>query len=196
MKKRKLVIVTALVLVPLGASLAGCSTPGSSGMHGSRAELYDSVQGLAADSSIAAVVEVQSQQVLNPASDRDFAYTLSTVSVVSTLSPKGLASELPANVPTDPVSDGSEIVVRQMGTVDIETPAPILKAGEQYLLFLVPSMLEGEAASQFWVTGGSAGVYEVSGDDFARGSDATFTHGPFEEGDTLPPTLTAKDLTQ
>lgn len=196
MKKRNSALVTALFLVPLAASIAGCSTPETSGMHGSRTELYKSVEGIAADSSIAAVVEVRSQEVLKPASERDFAFTLSSVTVVSTLTPKGLANELASTVQTDPLSDGSEIVVRQMGTADIETPAPILKTGEQYLLFLVPSMLEGEAASQFWVTGGSAGVYEVAGDDFARGSDVSFTHGPFEEGDTLPPTLTVDDLTQ
>lgn len=83
-----------------------------------------------------------------------------------------------------------------MGTASMETPAPILTSGGRYLLFLIPSMLEGGAASQFYITGGSAGVFDAPADLASRGDDAVFIHGTYEEGDTLPETLTARDLSQ
>ena len=195
MNIRKSAISVAIVLSVAGG-LVACSTPGTVQMDGSRSELYDSVQGIAADSSLVAVVEVRSQEVLKPASDKDIPYTLSTVSLISTFSPTGLARELPNGVNATQMTAGSEIIVRQMGTSEMDTPAPILKAGEEYLLFLTPSMLEGEAGSQFYVTGGSAGVYDAPSDVASRADDAAFTHGPFEEGDTLPDTLTVKEISQ
>jgi hypothetical protein len=196
MMKRRLTVAVAVITGTVAVGLVGCSTPGPVQIHGSRTELYDSVQGIAADSSLVAVVDVRSQEVIKAASDRDIPYTLSTVSLVDTFSPTGLAKELPKGVDATAIPEGSEIVVRQMGTSEVATPAPILKPGGKYLLFLTPSMLEGDAASQFYVVGGSAGVFEAPSDVASRGEGAEFTHGPFEEGDTLPETLTAKDLTQ
>ncbi|WP_426320420.1 hypothetical protein [Microbacterium sp. E-13] len=195
MNIRKSVVSAAIALSAAGG-LVACSTPGTVQMDGSRSELYDSVQGIAADSSLVAVVEVKSQEVLKPASDKDTAYTLSTVSVISTFSPTGLAREIPNGVNPSGMTAGSQIIVRQMGTSEMDTPARILNAGEKYLLFLTPSMLEGKAGSQFYVTGGSAGVYAAPSDVTSRADDAAFTHGPFEEGDTLPDTLTAKELSE
>lgn len=186
--------ISAAIIAAAAVGLGGCSTPGSVHMDGSRSELYDSVQGISADSSMVAVVEVTDQEVLTASSDRDIPYTLSTVSLISTFAPTGLARELPEGVTATAAKPGNQIVVRQMGTAEMETPAPILKTGEKYLLFLTPSMLEGEAASQYYVTGGSAGVFDAPDDVASRGGDVAFTHGPYDEGDTLPETLTIKDL--
>jgi hypothetical protein len=162
-------------------------------MDGTRTELYQSVRELAADSSLVALVDVQSQEVLEPASERDIPYTLSTVNVVRSFAPGALGKEVPQGAPSPDTRSG-QIVVRQMGTSEMETPAPILQPGTRYLLFLTPTMLEGEAASQYYVTGGSAGIYQA-GSAGARSTDGDiFSHGPFEEGDTLPSTLTPKDL--
>lgn len=182
MKTYKLVLAVTLI-GSLGAGLVACSTPGSVSMHGSRSELYDSVRAIAADSTIVAVVEVEDQKVTEPATDQDIPYTLSTATVIIGFTPAGIGSELPKGT----VASGeSQVVVRQMGSDGDDIPYPILKPGEQYLLFLTPSMLEGDAAAQYYVTGGSAGIYNADGD--------VFTHGPFDEGDKLPDTLTAKDL--
>lgn len=188
---------SVLLVASITAGLVACGTTETSGMHGSRAELYNSVEAISADSSLVAVVTVKSQDVLKAATDRDIPYTLSTVSVVTTYAPEGLGTEnLEGSKASVRVEAGSEIVVRQMGTSEIDTPAPVLKAGENYLLFLHPTMLEGEAASQFYVTGGSAGIYAAPSDAAFESEDGQFIHGPFEEGDTLPPTLTAQDLQQ
>lgn len=53
-----------------------------------------------------------------------------------------------------------EVEVRQLGTSSMsEVPAAILKQGSTYLLFLTPSMLSGDLAHQYHVTGGDAGIY-------------------------------------
>lgn len=187
-------MISTTIVVGFVAGLTGCSTPGTVHIGGSRSELYDSVEGIAADSSLVAVVELTGQEILTPSSNIDIPYTLSTVSLVDTFAPAGLAGELRRGITATAAEPGSQIVVRQMGTAEMETPAPILKSGRKYLLFLTPSMLEGEAASQFSVTGGSAGVFDAPDDVAARGEDATFTHAPYEEGDKLPETLTASDL--
>ena len=193
MNIRKSTLVAAMAIFA-AVGLGACSTPGNVQMDGARSELYDSIEGLAADSSLIAVVEVESHEVLSPASDRGIPYTLSKVSVISTFAPEALAGELPKSASANTHTAGSELVVRQMGTTEVKTPAPLLSVGRHYLLFLTPSMLEGDSASQFYVTGGSAGVFDAPDDVATRRGDSEFTHGPFEEGDTLPDTLSTKDL--
>jgi len=58
---------------------------------------------------------------------------------------------------------------------------PRLVRGGQYALFLTPTMLSGEAASQYYVTGAEAGIYVRDGDVFRRVAT--------DSGDTLPDTL-------
>lgn len=164
---RRRAVFAATVLLAL--LLSACVTQQSSG---SRSELYGSVAALAADSTLVVVAEVLDQRVVDD-------QTQSTVVVAESFSPEGLGREVPEG--TAPV-DGNRLVVRQMNVAGI----PSLSPGGQYLLFLTPTKLDGNAADDFYITGASAGVYAVTGD--------TFTHGPFEEGDTLPATLTRGDL--
>ena len=178
MKKKLWISILAIAFLS-SSGMAGCSTPAQTHMDGSRAELYHSISEIAADSSIVVVAEVTSQSV----EKRDIPYTISTAEVLTKYIPTGLGSELRAGANTTPIST---VDVRQMGDAQTETPAPLLETGKKYLLFLTPTMLDGAAATQFSVTGGSAGIYAVSGE--------SFSHGPFTEGDTLPGTLTGKDL--
>jgi hypothetical protein len=77
---------------------------------------------------------------------------------------------------TDPAAVGETVEVRQDG-------APALEVGHEYLLFLTPTMLPAEAATQYFVTGAVAGLYVRRGDDFQR--------VVADSGDTLPDTITA-----
>jgi len=164
----------------LAVGIVACGPAPSQHMDGSRHELFDSVRSISAASSNVVVVEVRSQTEEN---GPQIPYTISDAKVLTQFAPAGLGSALGLKAPR---AISGEVAVRQMGSKDVSTPAPILETGRQYLLFLTPSMLEGEAAVQFSVTGGSAGIYSVESGEFV--------HGPFTEGDTLPEALTAADL--
>jgi hypothetical protein len=150
--------------------LAGCSTSSSS--SGSRVELYDSVAGIVADSTLVVVARVTLQED----DDQPQATRVSTLQVVERFLPTGLGSDLPGTRLPDKIGD--TVQVRQV----VE---PYMQSGESYLLFLRPSELPGDAAGQYFTTGADAGVYGVEG--------TSFVHGEFD-GDTLPTTLTAADL--
>lgn len=154
-----LVVVAAAAL-----ALAGCAQSSSSG---SRHTLYDSIDGLAADSSSIVVGEVTSQS-------RDGDATISAVEVANAPDNPQLGGNLPE--PAEPVTVGETIEVRQ-------DAAPFLESGEQYLLFITPTQLSGDAADQYFITGAVAGLYVREGDEFQR----VVT----DSGDELPDTITA-----
>src|SRR5690606_34052668 len=91
---------------------------------------------------------------------------------------------------SDAVKAGTDIVVRQAGSPRA-APQTLLRTDGEYLLFLVASGLDGELASQFYVTGGNAGLYQADGTD--QGGFAQM--GP-DGGGTLPARLTAGDGTR
>ncbi|MCR2809938.1 MULTISPECIES: hypothetical protein [unclassified Microbacterium] len=74
------------------------------------------------------------------------------------------------------VAVGDVIQVRQDG-VD----PSVLQPGQEYLLYLTPSMLSGEEAAHFFITGTVAGAYLREGDDFRRVAA--------DSGDDLPDTI-------
>jgi hypothetical protein len=174
------ITAAAVTLVALAAvSLSGCAASDSGG---SRAELYDSVTSLAGDSSIVLAGTVQDQRTASdiPGSGE---FTLSTVVVSAT-------AKTDADHPA-----GSTVVVRQQGTANNPGPGAMLTEGTTYLLYLTPSGLDGDLASHFSVTGGTAGIYAAEQDPTARGTggvtDSTeFTKAPSDEGDDLPAQLT------
>lgn len=168
--------VIALAVTILVAAV-GCASV-ESHSSGSRHELFASVRDLSAASSMVVVVDVIDQKV----EGESIPNTVSIVVPIESFTPDGLGSALDV----EPSKAGDQIVVRQV-VVELDKGAyPVLSVGGRYLLFLTPTMLEGEQASQYYVTGGSAGVYSVDGE--------TYIHGPFEEGDQLPEKLTATDL--
>lgn len=185
MKHNAVAAIAATLAALTALSLAGCS---SSHSDGSRAEIYDSVTTLAGDSSLVFAGTVQDQET---ASDipggGDF--TLSTVVVSAT-------AKTDADHPA-----GSTVVVRQHGTESSPGPGELLTKGKTYLLYLTPSGLEGDLASQFYVTGGTAGMYVTEQSSAARTTgevtDGTeFTKAPSDEGDDLPTQLTLDDALQ
>lgn len=168
------VLVGALLVT---GALAAC-TPGATTVEGSRHELFDSLASLSAASSLVAVVKVGDASV----SDGRIRETVYRGTVQSTYQPKDLATALSVG----PSAPAEEVFVRQVGVQGDAAPYPFLRSGDVYLLFLTPTMLDGDASKQFYITGGSAGIYAEQ--------DGKFVHGPFDEGDSLPRTLTAEDL--
>ncbi|MGU3410490.1 hypothetical protein ACLBWP_10305 [Microbacterium sp. M1A1_1b] len=181
MKTTSIIAIASAGLLTIG--LAGCAD--ASGSSGSRVKLYDSVPTLAGDSSIVISGTVESQKTANDIPNGgDF--TLSTVEVAATA--KSDAAH-PA---------GSSVVVRQHGSQKTPGPGALLETGKTYLLYLTPSGLDGQLASQFYITGGTAGVYETQQNAGARSTgnvteDTEFTKAPSDEGDTLPTELTLAD---
>ncbi|MGW9586554.1 hypothetical protein [Microbacterium sp. NPDC055455] len=143
--------------------LAGCSQTSS----GSRHTLYDSVESLAADSSSIVVGTVSTQTTEGDA-------TISSVEVTNAPTNPQLGAALVDR--PEPAAVGDTVEVRQ------DLP-PVLGLGEEYLLFLTPTMLPGEAGGQYFVTGAVAGLYIRQDDEFRRVVP--------DSGDTLPDTITA-----
>ncbi|AZS45274.1 hypothetical protein E1I21_10230 [Microbacterium oleivorans] len=168
-------LLAALITTLAVAGVAGCSSI-TTGSSGSRAELFDSVQSLTAASSAVAIVDVVDQYSV----DESTPITVSTVRPVEVLTPERLGEASKTAIDALP----KEVVVRQV-PVSLEK-SPVMRVGARYLVFLTLSGKDDAAQNDFYVTGGSAGVYEARDDGFV--------HGPFEEGDTLPETLSMEDL--
>ena len=146
----------------MSAMLTACA--GSS--SGSRATLYDGLDAMAADSSIIVIGTVTGQRA-------DASTTVSTVEVTNAPSNPQLGANFEGDLAT--VGVGDVIDVRQ-------DTGPVLTQGDEYLLFLTPSMLPGDAAEDYVITGAVAGLYERDGDEFRRVVP--------DSGDTLPETFT------
>jgi hypothetical protein len=144
----------------------GCA-PSSVTDEGSRAVLYDSIDGLASDSTAIVIGTVTSQRT-------DGDTTISTLEVMSSPASPQLGATAPD---AEPVSVGDTVAVRQ-------DPAsrPLLEEGNDYALWLTPTMLDGDAANEFFITGSNAGMYLVDGDIARRVATGT--------GDELPETIT------
>ncbi|WP_274646430.1 hypothetical protein [Microbacterium sp. C7(2022)] len=140
------------------ALATGCTQTSS----GSRATLYESIDALAADSAAIVVGTVSGQT-----DDGDT--TISTIEVINAPDNPTLGQNLTQQ--NSPVSVGDTVEVRQM-------TAPLLTVDDEYLLFLTPTELSGDAADQYFVTGADAGIYVRDGDEFRRVAT--------DSGDTLP----------
>jgi len=163
-------VVSTLITAALICALTGCSASSS----GSRANLYESIDDLARDSTAIVVGTVTGQR-----EDDDVIISMFEVSNAPS------NPQLGANVESadSPVVAGDTVEVRQMDSGAASSPAaPLLTSDKEYLLFLTPSMLAGDPATQFYVTGAEAGLYARDGDEFRRVMTDT--------GDTLPETIT------
>jgi hypothetical protein len=161
-----------LAMMLLVGSLAGCVT--TSHGEGSRAELYGSVEELAADSTLVVLVTATSE--VETAREPQLS-TGTRVVVVESLSPTGL----PSGIPDVQASD--TVTVWQFGDAASPGPLPLMRDGERYLLFLVATGVDKPAG--YFITGSSAGYWVADGSEFRR---------PVDEGDTLPKTLRLDDL--
>jgi hypothetical protein len=140
-----------------GALLLGLTGCVQSGSSGSRHELYDSLDGLVAATEVI-ITGAVTEQVGSGT-------TISTVVVGEALLPSGF--------------DTATVTVRELGP-------PLLAVGDEYLLFLVPTELEGVAADEYFVTGAQAGVYRADDDAWVRALTNT--------GDVLPERITLDDV--
>jgi hypothetical protein len=154
-------VLSAAAVLAVLCTISACT----SGSSGSRHTLYESFDAIAADSSAIVVGAVALQRTEGDT-------TISSFVVES--SPTN--PQLGANVDggANPIEPGDVVEVRQMTD-------PWLVRGGQYALFLTPSMLSGDAASQYFVTGAEAGIYVRDGDVFRRVAA--------DSGDTLPDTM-------
>lgn len=179
-------ISVTLFLGALVTALTGCGSLNSSNdgdAHASRVKLYDSVASMAQDSSAVLIGTVSSQEV---AADIDPAthFTLSTVTVTNT--PKSDGS----------IAEGSTVTVRQIGSAEQPASTTLMEVGNTYLLYLTPSGLSGELASQFYITGANAGLYQATGDVATQSTQQIFTQVEKQEGENLPRELTSEQATQ
>ena len=99
---------------------------------------------------------------------------------------------------------GDVVEVRQIGSVDQQTGVEMLNADQVYLLYLTPSGLSGDLASQYYVTGAEAGIYEATSGgssnpsvlkstsqaDSEKADKVSFSRVELDTGDTLPATVT------
>lgn len=193
--RRRAAAIAAIVALTTGGA-AACGTthtiddpPASSESSStgsiSRATLYGSIADLAAASDVVVVGSVASQKVVADI-DGTTQFTVSTIDVSSVL--KG------------DVQSASQIVVRQTGSANQPSGETFMTPDSTYLLYLVASGLDGDLASQYYITGATAGIYEAEQTAAAKsatGSDAssvqTFSRVNVDSGDTLPATVTLED---
>lgn len=187
---------TALALAGILVLLTGCATQSSSFVAGSRAELYDSLEELVQDSSAIVVARVLDQAVATDIDDMPF--TLSSVEIQHALNPTGLGPASPGGNDVVALSQGDNVIVRQIGDGASASEATFLDVGATYLLFLTTSGLPGELASHFYVVGVTAGIYEPVAGAQAQSSteidEMEFRHVGEMSPDRLPSNFTTADL--
>jgi hypothetical protein len=135
----------------------------------SRISVYGSLGELAGDSDLVAIGKVSSQKIVTDV-DPAIAVLISTVVISSTL--KGEGSE--------------SVTVRQLlqsGNTEVDGN---LQDGKTYLLYLTPSQLKGDLASQYYPVGVTAGIFESSS------NTSQFNRLVHNEGDKLPNVVSAE----
>lgn len=162
------------------------------GMSGSRHELYFSIEELSAASTGGAVVGVvRDQESVTEIIEEDLTdvVTISTIEVLESVELSGSSAE-----PARTIQAGELIQVRQLGDARFDSlPAPLLVVDQTYLLFLTQSELPGDASSQFYVTGGTAGIYRAT--DSGAADAKTYEQVVSEEdSDVLPALISLEDL--
>ena len=179
---RQFLMMVAVVSV---MSLAACA-PAVTFSSGSRVKLYNSIKELAADSTLVASIDVTSQKEY-PETDSASAYTASTAEITAIFQTAGLPGDARLD---QKFSAGEEIVIRQLATgnsVSEDGSKIVIDASGSYLVFLVESGVPGASGNEFYITGGTAGLFGADGDKYQWLGN---------EGDKLPNSLTAADLQQ
>lgn len=178
---QKKTMATTLTALGLAGVVSACQS-GGSGSSASRAEIYDSFEQLADDSYAAVVVEVASQREIQ---EGGFTDTVSTGRVRNSFGSQKSDDEL---------APRSNIDIRQLGSLkDSEVPAPLLEVGRTYLLLLSGSPEQAQETQGYYITGMWAGMYELPPGRGYSGDAASFNRTR-SEGDTLPQTVSFKDV--
>lgn len=172
--KAVIVIFAALAVIAIAcATLFGQLGTTSKGTSISRSEMYQSVSQLADDSDAIIVGTVESSENVSDI-DPSTEFVLATVKVADTK--KGN------------MTPGDTVIVRQTPLSD----AQLMSKGATYLLYLTESGLEGELASQYYVTGVTAGIYEKT--QTSARSAASFERFDKASGDDLPDMIAASEI--
>jgi hypothetical protein len=177
----------AVLLLVSVVALTGCARAAQSiapegASLGSRVAIYSSLQQLVADSAII-VSGAVTQQTAGPSAGGGEASpgTISTFTVAESFAPAGVSSSLAGGVTSARPPTGTVVTIRQFGTPgSISTGGPLLEPNAQYLLFLNPTMLPGDAAEDYFIVGSEAGIYRADGERFVRVASG---------GDRLPQTI-------
>lgn len=167
------IIVILIAAVIVCTALFGQLGTTSKGTSISRSEIYQSVSQLADDSDAIIIGTVESSENVSDI-DLSTEFVLATVKVADT--EKG-------NITT-----GDTVIVRQTPLSD----AQLMSKGATYLLYLTESGLEGELASQYYVTGVTAGIYEKT--QTSARSAASFERFDKASGDDLPDMIAASEI--
>jgi hypothetical protein len=178
-KNRSAVTGIIVIVFAVAALLTGCSSSGeNSGSGGSRVKFYSSVSELARDSAIVITGTVTQQRTATDV-DPVTLFTISTVTVIAAIKGASLVA-------------GSAVEVRQLGSANQvgPAPAPLLAVGSAYLLYLTASGLSGALASQYYVTGSDAGLYEAPSPSVAANGKTLFAQMKSDRGDSLPTAIT------
>lgn len=197
MKRTKAIGVAIAVLICATCTLSACSTDttqaqaddGTSSSHGqtngststefSRVKLYETLDDLAADSSLIVIGTAEAVEVTHD---------------IDGLTPFSVFNVAVSEVLKGDVAVGDTVVMRQTGG---EGDPGVLEDGQTALLYLTPTGLDGELASQYYPVGVTAGVYVLDGDVAALSADndsaATFSHTVTDTGDSIPNVLSLEE---
>lgn len=120
-------------------------------------------------------------------------YTLFAVEV------RDVAQSIELGVAAQQPTIGDTIEIRMLGTSGYPGPMPRLEDGRTYLTFLRPTGLAEAGADQYYLVGGTAGLYQTDRPlDAAAPVDVSSL--PFDkdgianEGDSLPARVTMNDI--
>lgn len=188
-QKRTIASAALAAAACLILTLSGCSTT-SSGVSASRHKYYESMADLTDESSRVIVGTVVGEETVV---ENGHTCTIATFEIVREFQPQSLGAELPEQARGPQQGQrpgkGETIAIRQLGTADMdETPAPLLAQGRTYLLFVTPTMMDGPAGSQYYVTGLDSGMYVV------EDSSPGYQRATREVPDKLPDVITEADL--
>ncbi len=152
--------------------------PAESHTSYSRVQLFSSLDEMADDSDEVATVVVDSQEEVYDI-DETTPFVLTRVTVQ-----EGYKGSL---------HGGDEIIVRQTGFVE----ESLLENGSSYLLYLVPSGLDGELAGHYYINGVTAGIYQVEAPTArSRSQQPGLQRVDVESGDDLPNAVSMDEVVQ
>jgi len=176
----------AAICCAIGLGISGCSTATSapsdkaqvtSSSDVSRARLYNGLAEISGDSNLVVTGTVLKEEIVTDVV-KDAPVLKSTFEIKTVL-----AGAVPGGKST--------VVVRMYTGSFNQDKSNVLKVGSDYLLFLTDSGLNGNQASQYYVTGYEAGAYVA---DSTTDGVTTYKRLIKTEGDVLPATLTEADV--